>query len=105
MPAKKEERPPAITLNSRFHVLEGLPGADTFSGYAGDLTTVSNLSQAVHCARWSPGAPERLTVAPTLPDPEAGDGSYYLEAERQGPQISVSRSMIGEQMQGKRSIA
>ena len=64
---------------------EGLPGADSFSVYAGDVRTAADLSQAVpiQCAAPAGRAPvpgEHLTVPDSLPDPSPGEGRYYLAA-------------------------
>ncbi|MGH9870526.1 MAG: hypothetical protein ACREAA_20510 [Candidatus Polarisedimenticolia bacterium] len=85
---------------------EGLPGADSFSVYAGDLASVSDLSQAspLQCtvpAGRPPAPGEQLTVADTLPDPGVGGGRYYLAAVRHGAQIRAGRSSMGGQLQGR----
>ncbi|MGH9869713.1 MAG: hypothetical protein ACREAA_16310 [Candidatus Polarisedimenticolia bacterium] len=85
---------------------EGLPGADSFAVYAGDLRTVSDLSQAspLQCTVPAGRAPvpgEQLTVSDTLPDPATGSGRYYLAAVRHGAQIRAGRSSMGGVMQGR----
>jgi hypothetical protein len=85
---------------------EGLVGAASFSVYAGDVRTASDLTQAtpLECSvpAGRPHIPgEQLTVADTLPDPAAGAGRYYVAAVKHGDQIRAGRSMIGGVMQGR----
>jgi hypothetical protein len=87
---------------------EGLPGADSFAVYAGDVRTTADLSQAapLQCTVPAARAPmpgEQLTVSDTLPDPAAGDGRYYVAAVRHGAQIRAGRSNIAGQLQGRNS--
>jgi hypothetical protein len=89
---------------------EGLPGADSFSVYSGDLDTVSDLAQAtpLQCtvpAGRPPVPGEHLAVADTLPDPSPGAGRYYVTAVRDGDLIRAGRSTIGGVMQGRNAAA
>ena len=92
---------PPSTLSFNVPVrAEGLPGAESFAVYAGDVLTAADLSQAAPLQRTVPaGGPpvpgEQLTVADTLADPPPGDGRYYVAAVRHGDQIRAGRSMIG----------
>jgi hypothetical protein len=88
---------------------EGLPGADSFSLYAGDVWTAADLSQAapLECSVPVDRLPipgEQLTVADTLPYPVAGAGRYYVAAVRHGDQIRAGRSIIGGVMQGRNAV-
>jgi hypothetical protein len=85
---------------------EGLPGADSFAVYSGDVRTASDLTQAspLECtvpAARPPVPGEQLTVADTLPDPSVGDGRYYVVAVRHGAQTRAGRGSIGGVMQGR----
>jgi hypothetical protein len=85
---------------------EGLPGADSFAVYAGDVRTASDLSQAspLQCtvpAGRLPVPGEQLTIADALPDPSPGNGRYYVAAVRHGGQIRAGRSIIGGVLQGR----
>jgi hypothetical protein len=85
---------------------EGLPGADSFSVYAGDVRTAADLSQAtmLECSVPVGRVPipgEHLSVGDTLPDPVVGAGRYYVAAVKHGAQIRAGRSMIGGVLQGR----
>jgi len=63
---------------------EGLPAADYFDTYYGDLATVGDWSQAqpLQCGypATAPSVGDYLTVADPLPDPAPGQGRYYVTA-------------------------
>lgn len=69
---------------------EALPSSDSFDVYTGDMTTVSDLSQAipVDCmvpAGRTPVPGEHLSVADTAAVPQPGEATYFLVAtEYQG---------------------
>jgi hypothetical protein len=98
---------PPSTLS--FHVPvrpEGLPGADSFAVYAGDIDAVSDLAQAqpLQCTVPTGRPPEpgeQLIVPDTLPVPAVGAGKYYVAAVRHGAQIRAGRSSMGGQLRGR----
>jgi hypothetical protein len=99
-----------LTSGTPFSYMPGLPGADSFAVYAGDVRTASDLTQArpLECsipAGRPPIPGEQLTVADTLPNPAAGAGRYYVAAVRHGDQIRAGRSMIGGTLQGRNARA
>jgi hypothetical protein len=79
---------------------EGLPGADRFDVYAGDLTSAADLAQAqpLACdvaAGRSPG--QTVQVVDPLPLPAPGEGRYYLTSVIYGShQRAGRRSLAGD---------
>lgn len=89
---------------------EGLSGADSFSMYAGDIRTASDLSQAfaMQCTVPAGRAPipgEQLTVSDPLPDPAPGESRYYLAAVNYQGQRRAGRSAISGVLQGRNAAA
>lgn len=89
---------------------EGLPGADSFSVYHGDVRTASDLSQAtpLECsvpAGRPPVPGEHLTVADPLPDPAPGDARYYVAAVNHQGQRRAGRTSMNGAMQGRNAAA
>jgi len=89
---------------------EGLPGADSFSVYHGDVRTASNLSQATpfECtvpAGRPPVPGEHLTVADPLPDPAPGDARYYVAAVSYQGQRRAGRTSMSGVLQGRKAAA
>lgn len=89
---------------------EGLPGADSFSVYSGDVRTAADLSQAVplQCTVPSGRAPapgEHLTVPDTLPAPPPGESRYYLAAVNYQGQRRAGRSSVNGILQGRNAAA
>lgn len=89
---------------------EGLSGADSFSVYAGDVGTASDLSQAtpLQCTvpeGRPPVAGEHLTVPDPLPDPAVGDARYYVAAVNYQGQRRAGRTSMQGVMQGRNAAA
>jgi len=89
---------------------EGLVGADSFSVYAGDVSTVADLSQAtpLQCivpAGRPPVPGEQLMVPDPLPDPALGDARYYLAAVNHQGQRRAGRTAMNGVVQGRNAAA
>ncbi len=101
--------PSTLSFNVPVHP-EALPGADSFSVYAGDVATVSDLSQAspLECTV-PPGRPpvpgEHISVADTLPDPPLGEARYYLAAVSYHGQRRAGRQSLTGVLQGRNAAA
>lgn len=89
---------------------EGLPGADSFSVYSGNVRTASDLSQAtpLQCtvpAGRPPVPGEHLTVLDPLPDPAMGDARYYVASVNHQSDRRAGRTSINGVMQGRNAGA
>jgi hypothetical protein len=77
---------------------EGLPAADFFDTYWGDLSTVGDWSQArgLQCDYPAeiPSIGDYLTVADTLPTPSPGNGYYYVTAVTHQGETRYGRKRI-----------
>ncbi len=77
---------------------EGLPAADWFDTYYGDLATVGDWSQAqpLECEypATMPAVGEYLAVDDPLPNPSPGSGRYYVTAVNYQGQTRYGRKSI-----------
>jgi hypothetical protein len=84
---------------------EGLPAADSFDTYYGDLATIGDWSKAKPLQCDYPAAPpsvgECLTVADTLPTPQPGHGYYYVTAVNYQGQRRYGRKSSGGVLSGR----
>ena len=87
---------------------EGLPGADSFDTYYGDLATVGDWSQAqpLQCGYPAsvPSVGDYLTVNDPLPDPGAGQGRYYVTAVRHSGQTRYGRKASDGVLSGRNPV-
>ncbi len=103
-------QPPATLTWNVPRMPEGLGGSDSFSLYAGDAHTVSDLSQSipVQCVVPSARPPvpgEQLTVNDPLPAPASGDARYYLAAVNYQGQRRAGQQSSGGTPQGRNAAA
>lgn len=84
---------------------EGMPAADYFDTYWGDLATVGNWShvQGLQCGypAISPSVGDYLTVPDTLPTPAPGHGYYYVTAATYQGQTRYGRKTTGGRLTGR----
>ena len=84
---------------------EGFQYADYFDTYAGKLTNPINFTAArpIACGFPAdlPGAGDFLTVADPLPNPQPGNGYYYVTAVTHQGQRRYGRKRIGEVLSGR----
>jgi len=84
---------------------EGLPAADYFDTYYGDLATVGDWSQAqpLQCGypATAPSVGDYLTVADTLPEPAPGQGRYYVTAVTYQGEKRYGRRSSGGVLSGR----
>ncbi len=84
---------------------EGLPAADSFDTYHGNLATLPDWTQAqpLQCdyPQTSPSVGDYLTVADTLPDPAPGSGRYYVTAVHHQEETRFGRQFIGGALSGR----
>lgn len=89
---------------------EALQGGDSFSVYAGDIRTASDLSQATPLACTVPaGRPpvpgEHLTLQDPLPSPALGHARYYVAAVNHQGQLRAGRRSMNGTLQGRNAGA
>jgi len=99
------KQPSSLSFTVPVHP-EGLPAADTFSVYTGDLRSASDLSRAVpiDCTVPDAGPPapgEQLSVFDSLPDPPPGDGRYYLASPSYRDQRRAGRAAPDGTLRGR----
>ncbi len=84
---------------------EGLPVADYFDTYYGDLATVGDWSQAQPLQCGFPSTPpsvgDYLAVADPLPDPAPGHGRYYVTAVTHQGQRRYGRKATNGVLSGR----
>lgn len=101
--------PSTLTFNVPVHP-EALPSAESFSVYSGNVSTVSDLSEAspLECTVPPDRPPvpgEHLTVADTLPDPGLGEARYYVAAVNYQGQRRAGRQSVNGVLQGRNAAA
>jgi len=98
--------PATNTISFRVpYMPEGMPGADWFDTYWGDLATVGDWSQAkpLQCA-YPPSTPmvgDYLTVEDTLPTLTPGRGYYYVTAATYMGETRYGRRSSGGTLTGR----
>ncbi len=84
---------------------EGLPAADHFDTYTGDIATLGDFSQAQPLQCDYPTAPpsvgDYLTVNDSLPNPVVGRGRYYVTAATYQGQTRYGRKGFRGQLSGR----
>ncbi len=84
---------------------EGFPAADWFDTYYGELATVGDWSQAQPLECGYPtaisAAGDFLAVADPLPDPDPGEGRYYVTAATYQGQRRYGRKAMGGVLSGR----
>ncbi len=77
---------------------DGFRAADSLQVWTGSVRSLPDWSQAqpLACTAATNPAPGQLvTVADTLPDPEVGQGRYYITASQSGAQRRLGRQFVG----------
>ncbi|MBZ5638816.1 MAG: hypothetical protein LAO51_08680 [Acidobacteriia bacterium] len=98
--------PASSTISFRTPAIpEGMPVADYFDTYWGDLATVGTWSQAhglqCHYPLAPPSRGAYLAVADTLPTPQPGHGYYYVTAATYQGQTRYGRKTSGGKLSGR----
>lgn len=98
--------PVGTTLS--FHVPaipEGLPSADHFDTYWGNVASLPDFTQAHPMACSYPNSPlsigDFLAVADTSPTPPVGQANYFVTAVTHGAERRYGRQLIGPTMTGR----
>jgi hypothetical protein len=83
---------------------EGLPSADHFDTYWGNVATLPDFTQAQPMACGYPASPhvsDFLTVADTSPNPLLGQANYIVTAVTHGMDRRYGRQLTGPTMTGR----
>ncbi|MBZ5641027.1 MAG: hypothetical protein LAO51_19990 [Acidobacteriia bacterium] len=98
--------PAPATIGFRVpYMPEGMPAADHFDTYWGDLSTVGTWSQAYGLQCHYPAAPpargDYVTVADTLPTPQPGHGYYFVTSATYQGQTRYGKKTSGGKLSGR----